>query len=64
MNKLLAMHTLASMACALIPFTSVSAQQPAAPRDTVLDTRLLPSEIEREVTEAFNSASTVRAKGA
>ena len=31
MNKLLAMHTLASLACALIPFTSVSAQQPAAP---------------------------------
>lgn len=64
MNKLLAMHTLASLACALIPFTSVSSQQPTAPRDTVLDTRLLPSEIEREVTDAFNSASTVRATGA
>jgi hypothetical protein len=64
MNKLLATHALASLACALIPFTSIVAQQPAAARDTVLDTRLLPSEVEREVTEAFNSASTVRATGA
>jgi len=50
--------------CAVAPLTPVGAQQPATPRDTVLDTRLLPPEIEREVTDAFNSGTTVRATGA
>ena len=63
MNKLLATHALATLACALLPFAPIIAQEPTSPRDTVLDTRLLPSEIEREVTEAFNSSSTVRATG-
>ena len=57
MNKLLATHALATLAWAVTPFMSSRAQQVTPPRDTVLDTRLLPSEIEREVTEAFNSAA-------
>jgi cytoskeletal protein CcmA (bactofilin family) len=64
MNKLLATRALATLVCAVTPFVSSAAQQVTPPRDTVLDTRLLPSEIEREVTEAFNSATTVRATGA
>jgi len=67
MNKLLATRV-AAIACVVVPFVSSAAQDPAkdAPttRDTVLNPRLLPSEIEREVTEAFNSANTVRATGA
>jgi cytoskeletal protein CcmA (bactofilin family) len=64
MNKLLATGALATLACAVVPPTAMSAQQSSAQRDTILDTRLLPSEIEREVTDAFNSANTVRATGA
>ena len=67
MNKLLATRV-AAIACVVVPFVSSAAQDPAkdAPttRDTVLNPRLLPSEIEREVTDAFNSVNTVRATGA
>ena len=62
MTRLLSMHALLAFACAMVSPTLAAAQQPAT-RDTVLDTRLLPQEIEREVTEAFNSPSTVRATG-
>ena len=64
MKKLFATRALATLMCAVAPLTPVGAQQPATPRDTVLDTRLLPPEIEREVTDAFNSGTTVRATGA
>ena len=63
MTRLLSMHAVLALACAVLPPTLAVAQQPAS-RDTVLDTRLLPQEVEREVTEAFNSPSTVRATGA
>jgi len=63
MTRLVATRTLAALACAVVPLLSAVAQQPAA-RDTVLDTRLLPPEVEREVTDAFNGANTVRATGA
>src|SRR5688572_33475450 len=60
MKKPLAMRVLTIVACVIAPLASSAAQQP----DTMLDTRLLPAEIEREVTEAFNSSTTVRATGA
>ena len=63
MTKLLATRGLATLACVLVPL-AVSAQQSGTPRDTVLDTRLLPPEIEREVTDAFNDSTAVRATGA
>ena len=66
MNKLLAMRV-AAVACVVVPFVSSAAQDPAPVtpvRETVLNSRLLPAEIEREVTEAFNSVNTVRATGA
>ncbi|HEX6048001.1 MAG TPA: hypothetical protein VFZ21_01990, partial [Gemmatimonadaceae bacterium] len=63
MTKLLATRGLATLACVLVPLAS-GAQESGAPRDTVLDTRLLPPEIEREVTEAFNDSTTIRATGA
>ena len=63
MTKLLATRGLATLACVLIPLAA-SAQQTGTPRDTILDTRLLPAEVEREVTEAFNDSNTVRATGA
>ena len=63
MTRLLSMHAVLALACAVLPPTLAVAQQPAS-RDTVLDTRLLPQEVEREVTEAFNSPSTVRSTGA
>ncbi len=63
MTKLLATRGLATLACVLVPLAA-GAQQSGAPRDTVLDTRLLPPEIEREVTEAFNDSTTIRATGA
>jgi hypothetical protein len=62
MTKPLAIRVLATLACAIVPLVSSTAQQ-VTPRDTVLDTRLLPAEVEREVTEAFNSSTTVRATG-
>jgi hypothetical protein len=63
MKTILATYALAAMACVLVPSTSTAAQQLAAPPDTVLDTRLLPAEIEREVTAAFNDSATVKATG-
>lgn len=63
MTRLAASRTVATFACAIVPLLSASAQQPSPPRDTVLDTRLLPPEVEREVTEAFNGSNTVRATG-
>ena len=63
MTKLLAARGLATLACVVVPLIA-SAQQPGAARDTVLDTRLLPPEIEREVTDAFNAPTTTRATGA
>lgn len=62
MTRLLATHAMATLACMVVPLVAGVAQQPA--RDTVLNTRLLPSEIEREVAEAFNAPTTVRATGA
>jgi hypothetical protein len=51
-------------ALALASVAKVEPQQPTnAPQDTTLDTRLLPSEIEREVTEIFNAVGTRRATG-
>ena len=64
MTKFLATWALATIATVAVPFTSSDAQQTSAPRDTVLDTRILPAEVEREVTEAFNSTNAVRATGA
>lgn len=64
MNKLFATCALATTVSVTVPFTSSDAQQTSLPRDTVLDTRILPAEVEREVTEAFNSSNTVRATGA
>ena len=63
MTRLRSMHALLILACAALSSTRADAQQPAT-RDTVLDTRLLPQEVEREVTDVFNSPSTVRASGA
>ena len=63
MNKFFATCALATTVSAAVPFTSSDAQQTSA-RDTVLDTRILPAEVEREVTEAFNSSNTIRATGA
>lgn len=52
-------------ACVVLPLAPSAAQDPSNTKpDTVLDTRLLPAEVEREVTEAFNSPITVRATGA
>lgn len=64
MRKLCATHAVATLACALVPLVSAAAQDPSVARDTVLDTRLLPPEVEREVTEAFNSTNAVRATDA
>ena len=38
-------------------------ERPGARADTVLNTRSLPPEVEREVTDAFNSPNTVRTTG-
>ena len=64
MIKLVATRVLAAFACVVVPLLPSGAQDPIPARDTVLNPRLLPSEIEREVTEAFNSSNTVRATGA
>src|SRR5688572_30437839 len=64
MNKLLAARVLATLACASIPLAAGQAQQLSTARDSMPDTRLLPAEVEREVTEAFNSTEIVRATGA
>jgi hypothetical protein len=64
MIKLLATRVLAAFACVVVPLAQTRAQNPTPPRDTVLNPRLLPAEIEREVTDAFNSSNTVRATGA
>jgi len=61
MTRLLATHALATLVCAAVPMVA-TAQQSSA-RDTVLNTRLLPAEVEREVADAFNSPNTVRANG-
>jgi len=63
--QILPSSALATIACVVAPLASTGAQQVrAAQHDTVLDARLLPAEVEREVTEAFNSPTTVRATGA
>ena len=64
MNKLLAMRVLTTLVCAIAPLATSPAQQLTPARDTTLDTRLLPAEVEREVTDAFNSTDIVRATGA
>ena len=64
MIRLLAQHVVAAAAFVILPLATLHGQQSSAQRDTVLDTRLLPSEIEREVTDAFNSENTVKATGA
>jgi hypothetical protein len=64
MTMLLAKHAVAALVGAVVPFTALIAQQPSPARDTVLDTRLLPAEVEREVTDAFNAPNTTRATGA
>ena len=63
MTRLLSMHAVLALMCTALSAPQARAQQPA-PSDTVLNPRLLPQEVEREVTEAFNSPSTVRATGA
>jgi hypothetical protein len=64
MTRLVVSRTVAAFACAVVPLMATVAQQPSTSRDTVLDTRILPPEIEREVTDAFNGVNTVRATGA
>ena len=64
MTRLLLKCAVAAAVCAVVPSATVHAQEPLAARDTVLNPRLLPAEVEREVTEAFNSANTVKATGA
>jgi hypothetical protein len=64
MTTLLARHAAVMLACAVVPLLSAAAQQTSTPSDTVLNPRLLPAEVEREVTDAFNSANTVKATGA
>ena len=64
MIRLLTKHTFTALVCGVLPLTAPGAQQQAPARDTVLPTRLLPAEVEREVTEAFNGPNTVRATGA
>ena len=64
MIRLLAQHVVAAAAFVILPLATLHGQQSSAQRDTVLDTRLLPPEIEREVTDAFNSENTVKATGA
>ena len=63
MIRLLTKHALTALVCGVLPCTALDAQQPPA-RDTVLEPRLLPAEVEREVTEAFNGPNAIRATGA
>jgi hypothetical protein len=63
MTRLVATHTVALLACAFVPLLSIAAQETPPPRDTILDARILPPEVEREVTDAFNGTNTVRATG-
>lgn len=63
MIRLLTKHAVTALVCGVFPCTALDAQQPSA-RDTVLEPRLLPAEVEREVTEAFNGPNTVRVTGA
>jgi hypothetical protein len=62
MYKLLAQRMFTALACAILPLASARAQQLS--RDSMPDTRLLPAEVEREVTEAFNSTDIIKATGA
>ena len=64
MNKLLARRVLTALACVLVPVAPVRAQQLSASRDTMPDARLLPAEVEREVTDAFNASGVTKATGA
>lgn len=64
MHKVLARCTLTAFVCAFVPIASARAQQLSTPRDTMPDTRLLPAEVEREVTDAFNSTDVIKATGA
>jgi len=64
MIRLLTKHAVAALVCGVLRFTALDAQQSAPARDTVLEPRLLPAEVEREVTDAFNGPNTVRATGA
>ena len=64
MIRLLTKHAVAALVCGVLRFTALDAQQPPPARDTVLEPRLLPAEVEREVTDAFNGPNTVRATGA
>jgi hypothetical protein len=61
----LAVRTAAlTVACTVLPVAFTGAQQATSSRDTVLNTRLLPAEIEREVSDAFNAPNAIRATGA
>ena len=64
MIRLLTKHAVAALVCGVLRFTALDAQQSPPARDTVLEPRLLPAEVEREVTDAFNGPNTVRATGA
>ena len=64
MIRLLTKHAVAALVCGVLRFTALDAQQSPPARDTVLEPRLLPVEVEREVTDAFNGPNTVRATGA
>jgi len=63
MIRFLTKHAVTALVCGVLPCTALDAQQPTA-RDTVLEPRLLPADVEREVTDAFNGPNTVRATGA
>jgi hypothetical protein len=62
MYKLLARRMPTALACAFLAFAPARAQQLS--RDSMPDTRLLPAEVEREVTEAFNATDIIKATGA
>jgi len=64
MIRLLTKHAVAALVCGVLRFTALDAQQSPPARDTVLEPRFLPAEVEREVTDAFNGPNTVRATGA
>ena len=64
LTTLAAISTLACALASLIPLASADAQQLSASRDSMPDTRLLPAEVEREVTEAFNATDVIKATGA
>jgi len=62
MIRLLTKHAVTALMCGVLPFATPDAQQTPV-RDTV-NSRLLPPDVEREVTDAFNGQNAIRASGA